>query len=153
MIKGDFITDASVIEDDYYLRVKEIIKCNLCNKIFKDPVLCKNCQKTYCKVCIENWIKTEGTCPNCEKESEYPENIDKSALLFSLKFLCKNCKEEIKYNDVESHLQIGCITNKNSSNLFDAIYKKKKLIKLSPEEVNKIKKNKQYINHLSSKKK
>ena len=104
MKKGDFITDESIIENPYYLRVKDLIRCNLCNKIFKEPVICKKCQKVYCKVCVENLEKNKGKCPNCKEESEYPESMDKSALLFSLIFLCKNCKAEIKYTDVESHL-------------------------------------------------
>ena len=95
--------------------------------------------KSYCKVCIENWEKNKGKCPNCKEESEYPESMDKSALLFSLIFLCKNCKAEIKYTDVESHLQNGCITNTKTSKLFDIIYKKKKLKKLTREEIERIK--------------
>ena len=154
MKKGYFITDDSIIEDEYYNNIKGFIKCSLCNKIFKEPVICKNCQSVYCKACMEIYKKKEGKCPNCEENSEFPKSIDKPALLSNLKFLCQNCKEEIRYNDIESHLKKGCYTNENPSKLFDAIYKKKKLKKLTPDEISRIKNNnKQYINHLSSKKK
>lgn len=151
MKKENFITDDSIIENEAYLSIKEFIKCILCRKIYKEPVICKNCQHAYCKACIENWISTKGNCPNCGEKTEFVKSIDKSALLLTLKFLCQNCKEEIKYIDVESHLQKGCITNNSQASLFDSIYKKKKLMKLSQEEIEKIKKEKHKINHLSSK--
>ena len=153
MKKGYFITDESVIEDELYINIKELIKCGLCNKILKEPVFCKKCQRHYCKACLENWKKKDGKCPNCKENSEFPKSIDKPVLLSLLKFLCQNCKEEIRYNDIESHLQKGCYTYKNPSKLLD-VYKKKKLKKLTPDEISRIKNNnKQYINHLSSKKK
>ena len=153
MEKGNFITDDCIIENESYLDVKEFIKCALCGKIFKKPVLCKNCQHTYCKDCIElRKSNEEGKCPNCGEESEFIKSIDKYVLLSTLKFLCNNCKEEIKYNDVESHLQKGCITNKNQSTLLETIYKKKRIYKLTPYEIEKIKDEKHNVNHLSSKK-
>ena len=68
-----------------------------------------------------------------------------------LTFLCRNCKEEIKYDDVESHLKSGCKTVLNPSTLFDFIYRKKILKKLESAAVARIKKEGHEINHISSK--
>ena len=148
-----FITDDCVIEDEAYLDVKDTIKCDLCKKILKEPIICKNCQSNYCKACIDKWKMTEKKCPNINcKEPYYDKSVDKPFILSMLKFLCRNCKEEIKYNDVESHLRSGCKTSKNPSKLYDIIYKKKKLKKLTSEDVERVKNEGHDINHISSKK-
>ena len=72
-------------------------------------------------------------------------------ILSLLKFRCQNCKEEIKYNDVQAHLNSGCEANLNSCRLVDSIYIKKKLIKLKDEEIHNIADMGNKINHLSSK--
>ena len=151
MNKESYITDDCIIEDEIYAGIKDLIKCSLCNKILKEPMSCKSCQKTYCKTCIENWSKINNKCPNKCENSKYVKSIDKSALLSNLKFLCKNCKEEIKYNHIESHLKSGCETNLTSSTIYQTIYKKKKLRKLTSEEIKIVKDKGKKITHLTSK--
>ena len=148
-----FITDDCIVENETYLGWKDNIKCGLCKKILKEPIICKSCQNNYCKVCIDKWKKTHIKCPNNCEEPDYDKSLDKPFILAMLKFLCRNCKEEIKYNDVESHLKSGCKTTRNPSKLYDIIYKKKKLKKLTSEEVEKVKNEGHDINHISSKKK
>ena len=152
MKKGLFITDDCIIEDETYLKVKDLIKCVLCNKILKDPMKCNKCEKVFCKSCIENFPKKEKKCPKQCKKPKYIECIDKNAILSLLKFRCLNCKEEIKYDDVQTHLSLGCKTNLNSTRLADSLYIKKKLIKLTPDEIHDLTDLGQKINHLSSKK-
>ena len=148
-----YITDDCVIENETYLDIKDCIKCGLCKKILKDPIICKNCQNNYCKVCIDKWKLIKKECPNRCQEPYYDKSADKPFILSMLKFLCRNCKEEVKYNDIESHLRSRCKTINNPSKLYDVIYKKKKLKKLSSDEVEKVKKEGHNINHISSKKK
>ena len=151
MINRPFITDDDVIEDESYNRIKEMIKCKLCNNILKEPMVCKGCQNVYCKKCIDNWSKNEDDCPNDCISPSYAISYDKAALLSMLNFLCQNCKKEIRYNDVESHLKAGCEKSLYQTKLFDAIYKKKKLKKLTSEEVSDVRKENKNVNHLSSK--
>lgn len=148
-----FITDDCIIEDEAYLAVKDSIKCGLCKKILKEPIICKKCQNNYCKFCIDKWKLINKTCPNKCQEPDYDKSADKPFILSMLKFICRNCKEEIKYNDRESHLKSGCKTNRNLSKLYDVIYKKKKLKKLTMDDVERVKKEGYDINHISSKKK
>ena len=127
-----YITDDCVIKDETYYGFINLVKCDICQKILKDPMMCKNCQKVFCKSCIEK----EKTClnKNCI-QSEFVKSIDKKAILNMLKFLCSNCKEEIKYEDVEMHLSSGCKKRENELRLSDCLYKKKELKKLTSEEV------------------
>ena len=46
-------------------------------------------------------------------------------MIQKLKYLCNNCKQEVKEADIESHIKNGCIKNKNPTKLIDAIYRKK----------------------------
>jgi len=39
--------------DDYYKGIKSLIQCKYCNKILKDPMMCKECQGAYCNNCID----------------------------------------------------------------------------------------------------
>ena len=152
MQNGIYITDDCIIENEAYQIFKDKIKCDLCHKILKDPIICKKCQNNYCKICIDKWKKkNKKKCPNNCKKADYDKSADKPGILAMLTFLCRNCKEEIKYDDVESHLKSGCKTVLNPSTLFDFIYRKKILKKLESAAVARIKKEGHEINHISSK--
>ena len=150
--EDEYINDDCLIKDENYLTFKPLIICNICNQILKNPMMCVKCQSNFCKTCIEKWSENYAKCPkNCENPN-YKKNNDKIALLSLLKFKCKNCKSEVKYNDVQSHLNEGCSKNENENKLSKIIYKKKKLKKLSNDEIKNLKNNNKQINHLTSKK-
>ena len=147
-----YITDDCIVENELYKAFKDKIKCDLCNNILKEPIICKNCQKNYCKACIDQWKKKhKKKCPNDCKKAKFDKSSDRASILEMLTFLCRNCKEEIKYKDVESHLKSGCKEVKNTSTLFDFIYRKKKLKKLTSNDAANAKKERHKINHISSK--
>ena len=146
-----YITDDCLIENEEYQIFKDYIKCELWKKILKEPILCKICQKTYCKVCIDKWKKNNNKkCPNNCEEPDYQISPEKQMMLSMLNYLCRNCGEEINYNDVESHLNSGC---KTVSTLFGLTLRKKHLKKLSSDDEAKIKNEGYDINNLSSKQK
>ena len=149
--KNEFITDDCVIENEAYKSFKDLIKCIICNQILKDPIMCKECQKVFCKSCLDNWKNNSKKCPNKCKKPKYVKNIDKHAMLSLISFRCKNCKEEIKYDNVQSHLSLGCEKNLVEDRLVDSIYIKKKLRKLSKKEITEIADKGIVTNHLSSK--
>ena len=151
MNNNEYITDDCIIEDNKYSEIKDLIKCPLCSQIFKEPIKCKKCQNNYCKACIDNWLKKVNICPGNCINPVYVQSIDKINMLSLLIFRCKNCKEEIKYNDVESHLNSGCTTYRTESKLIESIYKKKKLKKLTNKEIEEIIDKGHKINYISSK--
>lgn len=147
----EYINDDCLIEDENYLAFKSLILCQLCKKILKNPMICINCQNSFCKKCLDNWCENYAKCPkNCQNPN-YQKNTDKLALLSLIKYKCRNCKSEVKYNDVQSHLNSGCGKIENECKLSEIIYKKKKLKKLTDDEIKAIKDNKKEINYITSK--
>ena len=142
-----YFDENSLIKDDYYNSIKNLIKCKYCNKILKEPMMCKECQLAICKNCIDNLNKDNHECEN----PVFTKNTQAISLLGTLKYLCQNCKGEIKGDDIENHLKNGCIKNNNPTKLIDAIFRKKVLTKLDKEEIKKLSEQKDKVNHLSSK--
>ena len=146
--KGDinsYFDENSLIEDDHYNSIKSIIQCKYCNKILKEPLMCRECLGTFCLNCIEELGKDNHKC----ESPVYIENTNAKSLLGTLKYLCKNCKNEIKGKDIENHLKEGCIENRNMSKLFDTIYRKEKLRKLALDEIKRL--SNENVNHISCK--
>ena len=112
-----YIVDDCVIKDDSYNLIKDIILCQNCKKILREPQICLFCQNICCKNCVKK---------DCCENPNYIASKDKAQTLSILKFLCKNCYKEINYNDVESHLKEGCKQVKNPPKLIELIYNKKK---------------------------
>lgn len=142
-----YFTDKNLIEDEYYLGIKDLVTCKLCHNILKEPMMCLECQKSFCKNCSEELTIDFHLCekPNFIKNKNVIEMIQK------LKYLCNNCKQEVKEADIESHIKNGCIKNKNPTKLIDAIYRKKALKLLTPGEKNKLSDGNVKVNHISGK--
>ena len=52
---------------------KEDLICPICFYIFKNPISCsdKKNSLTFCKECIDNYLKDNNTCPTCKLNFEY----------------------------------------------------------------------------------
>ena len=148
MAKKPYIDDDCIIKDETFLEIKSLITCDICKKILKDPVMCSNCQKVFCKACIDE--RGECTKTGC-LGNRLEKSVDKSVMLGLIKYCCKNCKEVVKYNDVEKHLQAGCTFREKEITLADCINKKRELIKLTKEEIKSARDNNHEVYHLSSK--
>ena len=62
---NNYFSNDSLIEDDYYFRIKEIIKCNACSKIIlKEPKMCDECSQSFCKECSEEKGNENHKCEN-----------------------------------------------------------------------------------------
>ena len=144
-----YITDDCVIKDQNFTAFEQLIHCIFCKKILRSPMMCKSCQKVFCKKCMDKYRQSVEKCKN----PEYVVNTDKSAILSMISFLCKNCKCEIKYNDVESHLKSGCKSNldEKTSQLINAFTKKRKLTKLNEKEISNITEQGKSINRITGK--
>jgi hypothetical protein len=62
----------SEINNDVKIKIKKILTCSLCSKLFHNPVTL-HCQETFCQHCIKLYsIKSKKQdCPNCHKDSFY----------------------------------------------------------------------------------
>ena len=134
--KNEYFTDDSVVEDQLYLSLKDLLICPYCHKLIKNPFMCNKCQKNYCKKCLEDYSNMKK-CPNDNKESEFKHSIMINEMLSKLKYKCNNCKEEILQSDIKSHLETNCeyVELEHEKTLAEIIQTKKELIKLSPQEM------------------
>ena len=115
----------------------QFIQCKICMNILNDPIDCICCNQTFCRSCIQNYIKTNNKCPyqdffskNNQKKKSILENLKPSSINFSrfiqsLKFCCKNkkngCNEALSIEEISEHDKV-CkykkITHINSKNNF-----------------------------------
>ena len=132
-----YFSEDCLVKNDLYNTVKDLIICQKCNKIYKNPLMCSNCEETFCQKCINNKSK----CGKCSQENIiYKENIEKKQILSNLKYKCKNCLEEINQKDINSHLKLNCEhKEKEIRKTLHEIYTTKKTFKkLSQKEVKKL---------------
>lgn len=149
-IENDFeqyFDENNPIEDDYYKGIKNLIQCKYCNKILKDPMMCKECQGAFCNNCIDELNRNNHKC----KKPSYDKNKSAISLLKNVKYLCNNCKSEIKQENIETHLKEKCVKNENPTKLMDEIFRKKTLQKLNQDEITKLSDEKDNVNHLTCK--
>ena len=134
--KNEYFTDDSVVEDQLYLSLKDLLICPYCHKLIKNPFMCNKCQKNYCKKCLEDFSNMKK-CPYDNKESEFKHSIMINEMLSKLKYKCNNCKKEIPQSDIKSHLETNCeyVELEHQKTLAEIIQTKKELIKLSPQEM------------------
>jgi len=97
----------------------QFIQCKICMNILNDPIDCICCNQTFCRSCIQNYIKTNNKCPyqdffnkNNQKKKSILENLKPSSINFSrfiqsLKFCCKNkkngCNEALSIEEISEH--------------------------------------------------
>ena len=146
MEKNDYFSDDSIVEDDLFRALKKMLICPICNKIYKDPIICTGCQGVYCHKCINN------KCPKNCVNNKLSKCVSKNEMLSKIKYKCKNCLEEVSQIDIKAHLNLNCEHKKEcqrTQSLSEIYYEQKKLNKLSPKIMEKYNKNE--INHFTSK--
>lgn len=85
------------------------ISCPICSCVLEQPMICSNCENSFCSKCIKTWESKNSTCPICKnvgatfKESRIIKNI-----LSLSKFKCDTCGKIFPYKDREFHLFGTC---------------------------------------------
>ena len=132
----EYINKDTIIENEVYKMFQSSVICPLCKNIYIKPILCINCQKVYCKRCIDNWSKNEKKCPNGCEDPQYNNCMTKNDILAKLEFYCVGCNKEIEYNNAEEHHN-SCCPGKTSSNMIKCENEKKTFQKLTAQEAQK----------------
>ena len=143
-----YFDEDCLIKDEYYNSVKNLIKYNFCHKILQELMMYLRCKVLFCKNCKD---ELENFNHKCEKPT-YVQNKNAISLISQLKYLCKNCKAEVKEIDIENHIKEGCLKNENPTKLINSIYRKKALKKLTQQEIKRITEENKKVNHISGKK-
>ena len=100
----------SVYNNDNLINKNEDLICPICFYILKYPINCsdKNNSHSFCKECIDIYLKESNKCPICKNNFEYKINNDIINSLEKLMFKClfknKGCNEIISYKDYFNHL-------------------------------------------------
>ena len=162
----ELINDKTIIKNDIYNVFKDSITCPLCLNILINPVMCLNCQNTYCKKCIDNLSQKSQNCPNRCINPNYQKCISKNDILSKFKFECKGCGNSIQYNNIRKHYNECCPDkipaegeNKTENNIEKEetenknAQKKSKFQKISNEEIEILKKKGNDVAYITGKKK
>ena len=147
---NSYFDEDCIIKNEYYNNVLKLIKCKFCDHIFREPMMCKTCQETFCKNCTKKLKKIKNEIHPCKNPS-FVNNINLNVILGKIKYLCKNCKKEIKQDDIESHTKEGCIQNEQPIKLMEYITRKNSIRKLNNDEKRILERKNIKINHISSK--
>ena len=89
---------------------KEDLICPICFYVFNNPNSCsdKNNSHSFCKECIDNYLKTNNKCPTCKSNFEYKIKNDLIKELNKLKFQCEfknnGCKYILSYSEYLNHI-------------------------------------------------
>ena len=106
------------ISDFIYYNIDNIVnndnlfdfQCAICLNILKEPKSCSSnkISHSFCKDCIDIYLKENNKCPLCKNIFEYKTNDEIYKLLNTLQFKClfnkKGCKEIINYYEYFNHI-------------------------------------------------
>lgn len=104
-----YINENNIINIELFNAFQFLISCQICSNIMIEPLMCMNCQNSYCKRCICQWNKINDKCPNRCNNPNYQLSKDINGLLSKLKFACKCCNNIFEYNEMKSHYYSSCI--------------------------------------------
>ena len=123
----EYFTDNCIVKNEFYIRMENFLTCPICKNIYKNPLICSNCMKSFCDKCITNKSK----CESCGGSNiKYKESISKKELLSKLIYKCKNCFEEVLQSDINYHLSLNCKhKEKEERKTLNEIYNSKKELK------------------------
>ena len=88
--------------------------CGICQELYRQPMVTNCCQQTYCKTCIEEWLRRRKTCPNCRNDLLINELFTAPRLVVNLlnemSVKCDNhvngCQELVAFGQFSSHLKL-----------------------------------------------
>ena len=101
-----FYNRDNAIEKD---NIEDLI-CPICFNILNNPISCSNNKNahTFCKKCIDQYLKENNKCPTCKLNFEYKINNELNDSLNKLSFEClfkkEGCKDILSYSEYLNHI-------------------------------------------------
>ena len=86
--------------------------CCICQGVLEDAVV-SPCEHVFCSICVKEWLKESGTCPNCRRRIN-EQNLRQviplvKNLINKLKIFCdykeKGCDEITTIDGLQQHLK------------------------------------------------
>ena len=84
--------------------------CPICYNILKNPKRCslKPNSHSFCKECIDKYLKQSDNCPICKGYFEYKPNFEMEKVLRKIYFKClyykEGCTKILKYSEYFNHI-------------------------------------------------
>ncbi|XP_028411078.1 uncharacterized protein LOC114533682 [Dendronephthya gigantea] len=88
--------------------------CPICMNVLNDPVMCRNNQHYFCKVCITKHLMNTLNCPTCQDELTADTLVHAprivieylSELRIRCDFFSRGCRHVMKLSDLNHHINI-----------------------------------------------
>lgn len=104
--------------------VSKRFHCSYCMHVFKDPVMCRRNQHSFCRGCITRHLENQRRCPVCKDELTLETLTDPPRILTEclseLKIRCefyeRGCREIIALQGLERHVELCGYAAANCSN-------------------------------------
>ena len=86
----------------------EIFTCSICSCLAWDPICCPECDKPYCRSCINNYGKNKHCPYGCSNDGYREMTRNEKNFLDKIKIKCTNvgCSKYIQYSDYVKHLEV-----------------------------------------------
>lgn len=81
--------------------------CLICHQLTVKPVSCLDCMNSiYCLECIQDWLKTNPTCPMCRNEwKKTTINYLAQNFIDKVEAACAYCNKKDTYGNSAAHMQ------------------------------------------------
>ena len=112
--KIEFYSQDNLID----IKDAEDLICPICLFILKDPISCSDKENghSFCKKCIDNYLKGNNKCPTCKLNFTYKINNQIKDLLNNIPFRCmfrsEGCNDIISYTEYLNHINNCNYNNK-----------------------------------------
>ena len=82
----------------------DFLLCQICCKLSRDAKECDYCNKLFCKLCIENWLILNKSCPMCHKDIKIrgASRVVKE-IIHSFRIQCNSCETVVRLSEIEKH--------------------------------------------------
>ena len=61
-------------------QLKEFL-CGICEEVLNHPFVTQCCRQSYCRQCIDKWVRDENTCPNDRREITLDDLVNGSSFV------------------------------------------------------------------------
>jgi len=61
------IPDSELLNPEH---VAESLRCPICSEVLLDPMECRQCLGTFCKLCVQSTCRTKLECPHCYETTQ-----------------------------------------------------------------------------------
>jgi hypothetical protein len=94
----------SIADNPIDKQFTDFLLCQICCKLSRDAKECDYCGKLFCRICIENWLLLNQTCPMCHKDIKIrgASRVVRE-IINSFKIKCGYCPKEVQLSKIEEH--------------------------------------------------